>query len=103
MPRYLGPTCSSCGVVSPVTTTSYTRVSLAGWRSIRRRDANEASRCRWTIEWRCRTCWLVFKARGGMTREITRSAHACVGTLRLEPYDRHVAEQTLVTAARSAS
>jgi hypothetical protein len=78
MPQYLGPACAGCGVVSPVTNTNYTRVSLSGWRSIRTRRAHPGRSgashtiVHWTIEWRCRTCWLLYKARGGLARARAR-------------------------------
>jgi hypothetical protein len=64
--------------VSPVTNTSYTRVSLSGWRSIRTRvpEHSRASPVRWTIEWRCRTCWLLYKARGGLGAALARERRA---------------------------
>ncbi len=77
MPRYFGPTCADCGTWSPVTNTSYTRVSLSGWRSIRRRFKSSiavaigGSADRWTIEWRCPACWA---ARGARPLEVVDGA-----------------------------
>jgi hypothetical protein len=69
MPRYIGPSCIDCGVSSPVTNTSYTRVSLAGWRSIRKRRTVTVGLLgrrfdHWTIQWRCPVCWGAYRASG---------------------------------------
>jgi hypothetical protein len=87
MPQYLGPSCSGCGRLSPVTNTNYTRVSLSGWRSVRtrrtypERPGASQTAVRWTIEWRCRTCWLLYKARGGLGMALERQRALSAPTL----------------------
>jgi hypothetical protein len=79
MPIYESPACVDCGLRSPVTNTNYTRVSLAGWRSVRHRQIVAG---RPAIEWRCPACWKTYRREGGLaglsTR--TRSARSLDGT-----------------------
>jgi hypothetical protein len=56
------PTCIGCKRESPPTNTAHTLFGPAhGWRVTRRTDA----RGEIVIEWRCRTCWLAYRAAKG--------------------------------------
>jgi hypothetical protein len=69
MPVYDSPICVDCSLRSAVTNTNYTRVSLAGWRSLRHREIVAG---RPAIEWRCPACWKRYKRSGGLAGQSTR-------------------------------
>jgi hypothetical protein len=69
MPVYESPKCVDCGLRSPLTNANYTRLSLAGWRSIRHRAIVPG---RPAIEWRCPACWKAYTRSGGLAGQSGR-------------------------------
>ncbi len=57
-------TCVDCHELSPETETNYTLIgSRFGWRLTRTKDASGTA----LVEWRCPSCWRIYKAARGET------------------------------------
>ena len=50
--------CVDCKAPSPETQTHYTLIAKHGWRVVRTQGQGHAG-----VEWRCPSCWAIFKSR----------------------------------------